>query len=65
MAIEQKELDVEGSESQAVHVENLSMDLHAINFPPKALEPDRSISLITQMTWMVGDQILKGLEPFE
>jgi len=60
MEIEDKELDQESCDSQAILFKNEWPGLHAANCRPKALERDVAMSFITHVTREVVNQIVRG-----
>jgi len=60
MEIEEKELDQEWCDSQAILIKNWWPGLHAANCWPKALERDVAMSFIAHVTQEVVNQIVRG-----
>jgi len=60
MEIEEKELDHEWCDSQALLIKNQWPGLHAAHCRPKALERDVGTSFIPHVTQEVVNQIARG-----
>jgi len=65
MKIAPNEQDEERWRSRAKYIKTQWRDLYEVNCWMKALERDRPMSFITQITCLVVDQKLRGLEAFE
>lgn len=62
--IEEKELDTDRDESQAIYFKHQSRDLFGVNCRPKVLKRDGPISFNTQIMWLVVTKKLRGLKVF-